>query len=258
METTLLDLHFTTIPEWDAEDEMASVLADRTMVKASEAESKEMLEAMRLELPRVEDLEQIKLLQYAQQLPTPLQLAITPDSDRYDFYLIELPLNILVPNRRLTRLRLRLELGASGQKSDQIIAYDLFPNDAYDVKTIMTGEANLDVSKALKYFLSATGAGAAVASMTDCFGFKLALPFKWTSKYARVQTSDRMSNPVEWYVTDSSIQNGFTGYVIIRAPRDSQVTVAASLDCEIRRDSPFGGVLKAQYKTDSYTYRLRG
>ncbi|AOS84345.1 hypothetical protein BIU88_09515 [Chlorobaculum limnaeum] len=258
MENIRLDLHPTTIPEWDAEDEMANVLADRETVKASEAESKEMLEAMRLELPRVEDLKQVKLLKYAQQLPTPLQLSIPPDSERYDFYQIELPLTILVPNLCLKRLRMRLELEASGQKTTQIVAYDLFPNDEYDVKTIMTGEANLDVSKTLKYFLSAIGAGAAAASMSDCFGFKLELPFKWTSNYAKVQTSDRMSNPVEWYVTDSSIQNGFTGYVIIRAPRDSDVTVVASISCQLRQKGPLGTFLKAHYMTDSYIYRLRG
>lgn len=258
MEMRSLELQITSIPEWDAEDEMVGVLADETPVKANEAESKEMLNSIRLQLPRVEDILQVKLLRYAEQRKTPLKLAIPPDSKNYDFYLMELPLNIMMINQRLARLRLRLDLEALGQRSEQVVAYDLFPNDTSDTRTIMSGEVQLDVSKALKYILTASGAGAAATPLAECFGLKLDLPFKWTSTYATVQTSDRMSNPVEWYVTDDSIQNGFTGHVIIRAPKHSTVNVAARLTCEVRRGGVFGRIRKAQYKSDSYTYSLKG
>ncbi|KKG06147.1 hypothetical protein [Methanosarcina mazei] len=255
MVTTPLQLQPTSILEWDAEDEVAGVLAYETLVKASDTESKEMLDAMRLELPRV--IDHVKLLKYAKERQTPLDLAISSDRERYDFYLIELPLNILVPNQRLVRLRLQLELEASGQKTEQVIAYDLFPNDQIDLKEIMTGEVNLDVSKALGFCLVATGAGAALAPLTEVFGLKLTLPFKWTSQYTRVQTSDRMSNPVEWYVTDNSIQNGFTGHVIIRAPKRSPIQVAATLVGEVRRAGLQGKVLKAQYVSETRIYALK-
>lgn len=255
METTPLQLWPTSIPEWDAEDEMAGVLTDENLVKASDTESKEMLDAMQLKLPIL--IEQIKLIQYAQERKTPLGLAISPDSEHCDFYLIELPLSILVPKQRLVRLRLQLELKASGQKTEQVVAYDLFPNDQTDLKEIMTGEVNLDVSKALKFFLVTTGAGAALAPLTEVFGLKLALPLKWASQYPRVQTSDRMSNPVKWDVTDNSIQNGFTGYVIIQAPEHSLVQVAATLWGEVRRAGLLGKVLKAQYMSDTRTYTLK-
>lgn len=252
---TQLKLRPTSIPEWDAEDEMAGVLSDETLVKASDTESKEMLNAMRLELPK--EIKQVKLLQYAQDRQTPLGQAISPDNKHYDFYLIELPLSILVPNQRLVRLRLQLELEAKRQKTEQVLAYDLFPNDQTDLKEIMTGEINLDVSKALGFCLVATGAGAALAPLTEAFGLKLTLPFKWASQYTRVQTSDRMSNPVEWYVTDNAIQNGFTGHAIIRAPKQSLVQATATLFGEVRRAGLLGKVLKAQYVSDTHTYTLK-
>jgi hypothetical protein len=256
MKTTPLALQPTTIPEWDAEDEMAGVLSGAALLKADELESKAMLDAMRLELPKVQYLEQVKLRRYAQQRRTPLKLTIEPDSAHYDFYLIELPLNILAPKQRLCRLRVQLRLDAGMQSPEQPVAYDLFPNDQTDLKTIMTGAVNLDVSKALKYILTAVGAGAP-ALPADAFGFKLALPFKWTSAYTRVQTSDRMSNPVEWYVTDQAIQNGFTGHVIIRAPKHAQVKVAATLACEVRKTGLLGRILKAQYISDAHIYPLK-
>jgi len=255
METTPLQLRSTSIPEWEAEDEMAAVLAYETVEKASDTEAKEMLDAMRLELPRV--IDQVKLLEYAQEHNMPLDQAIIPDSKHYDYYLIELPLNILVPNQRLVRLRLLLELEASKQKTEDIVAYDIFPNDQTDVKEIITGEVNLDVSKALGFCLAATGAGLASVPLTEAFGFKLAIPFKWTSQYARVQTTDRMSNPLEWYITDSSIQNGFTGYAIIRAPKKSRVRVNATIAGEVRRADLLGKVLKAQYMSDTCAYDLK-
>ena len=255
MEMTQLELEPTSVPEWDAEDELSSVLIGETLVKADNKQSKENLNKMRLELPKV--IDQVKLLQYAKERQTPLALAIPPDSKNYDFYLIEIPLNILVIDRRLVRLRLTLNILTAGQNSEPAVAYDLFPNDQSDLKTIMTGGATLDVSKALRYILAATGTGEAAAPIAECFGLKLDLPFKWTSEQALVQTSDRLSNPVDWYVTDGSIQNGFTAHAIIRAPKGCQVSVDSMLECEIRRTGLLGKILKAQYKSHPHTYSLK-
>jgi hypothetical protein len=248
MKMAPLALRPTAVPEWDAEDEVASVLAYSALAKASDAESKEMLDALRLEFPNVENIESVKLRQYARQRQTPLELNLPPDDEHYDFYLIELPLNILAPKQRLTRLRVRLDLGADGQKSGKVAAYDLFPHDQTDLKTIATGEVSLDISNALK-FIPAVG-----TVLTEVFGFKLSMPIKWTSTSITMHTSDRMSNPVEWYIIDNSIQNGFTGYLIIRAPKNSKVNIVAGLTCEVRKPGPFGKFLKAQYVTDSRTY----
>lgn len=248
METTSLELHPTSIPEWDAEDEMTSVLARERLVKASDAESREMLERTRLDLPLAINWKE--LLQFAEHRQTPLALTIPPDSSRYSFYLIDLPLNIMVINQHLARLRLRLDLEAPGVNADQLAAYDLFPRDESDTKTILTGEISLDVSKSLEFLTMK-------APLTGGFGFKLALPFKWTTTHPRVQTSDRMSNPVEWYVTDESIENGFTSHVIIRAPRTATVTVDATLVCDVRRAGLLGRILKAHFETISRRYTLK-
>ena len=255
MQTTPIELEPTSIPEWDAEDEIAGVLEGGILERASAMEAREMLEHMQVDLPR--DILWTELHEYAEHRKIPLELTIPPNSKHYAFYQIELPLNILVTEKqRMVRLSLKLDLGTRGKGHEQIVAYDLFPTDQFYLKTIMTGEVNLDVSRALKYILTLTGAGAAEVPLTECFGFKLTHPFKWKSMHVSVRTSDRMSNPVKWYVTDESIQNGFTGYVIIRAPKRSIVNVTATLTCELRKAGMLGRILKSQYVSKSRTFTL--
>jgi hypothetical protein len=257
MENTLLEFQPTSVAEWDEEDEMVGVLAGEMLVKADDAEARTMLNAVILNLPR--QIDQVELIAYAAQRPTPLGLDLPPDSGRSDFYLVEMPLNILVPGpRRLVKLRLSLDLQLVGAAGGDAVAYDLYPKDTTDVKTILTGDASLDVSKALKFALGVIPAGAAAAPLADCLGLKLDLPFKWSAKYAQVQTTDRLSNPVEWYVTDGDIQNGFTADVIIRAPRGASVQVSATVTFELRWPGPLGNVLKAQYVNKASLFPLQG
>jgi len=251
-----LQLIPVTIPEWDDNDEMENVLSSEVLEKADEAECRKMLDAVRLEFPNVDDLPHVKLLEFAQQYKTPLELDLPPDIERYDFHLVELPLNILTPNHRLTRLRIKLDFGVHNQQSAKAVAYDLFPKDQSDVKEIMNGGVKLDLSKALKFMLHAVGAGSA-SPLTDALEIKLDIPLKWRSAYTTIQTTDRLSNPVEWNITDNAIANGFTGYVIIQAPKDAEVSISAELNCELRKTGVLGKILKAQYRTDLHTYLLR-
>lgn len=255
MERISLELQPTSVPEWDAEDDFARVLADETLVKADDAQAREMLDEMKLDLP--EQIAQTELVAYAAQHQTPLGL-IPADSAQYDFHLVKMPLNILITERlRLVRLRLRLGLQVDGAASGQAVAYDLYPKDESDQETILSGGVNLDVSKALKFALTAIPATTAAAPLADCLGLKLDLPFKWVSTYAQVQTTDRLSNPIEWYVTDSAIQNGFTASVIIQSPKGSLVSVAAALACELRRAGPLGQILKAQCEMRKRVFPLQ-
>jgi len=255
MERTSLELQPTSVPEWDAEDAFAGVLAGETLVKADEAQAREMLDEMTLNLPQ--QLAQTELVAYAAQRRTPLGL-LPADSARYDFHLVEVPLNILIAERlRLVRLRLRLELHADGAAPEQAVAYDLYPKDESDQATILSGSVSLDVSKALKFALTAIPAAGVAAPLADCLGLKLDLPFKWTSTYAQVQTTDRLSNPLEWYVTDKAIQNGFTAGVIIQSPKGSAVSVTAALACELRRAGLLGHILKAQYEMRQRVFPLQ-
>ncbi len=245
-----------TIPEWDDVDEMEYVLSSEVVEKADEAECKKMLDAVRLEFPKVDDLPHVKLLQYAQQHETPLSEILPADIEHYDFYLVELPINILTPNQRLTRLRVTLTLELQNQQSANTVAYDLFPKDQTDVKEIMNGGVKLDLSQALKFVLNAGGAGPATA-LADALDIKIEIPLKWTSATTTIKTTDRLSNPVEWDITDNAIQNGFTGYVIIQAPKDAEVSIAAELVGELRKTGLLGKILKVRYRTDARNYLLR-
>ena len=62
----------------------------------------------------------------------------------------------------------------------------------------------------------------------------------------QIATSDRNSNPAEWYVTDEEIANGFVAYLIVRAPKAAGVRVRAALAGELRRQGPLG-LLKGRF-----------
>jgi hypothetical protein len=257
MEKLRLDLEPTSVPEWDAEDELAGVLADDMLVKADETQAREMLDKTLLELPAA--LDWVELITYAQQHKTPGGLEVPPDSGNYSFYSVQIPLTIILAgDHRLVRLRLQLELQAEQKKHEDIMAYDLFPTTQVDVNKLASGEASLDVSKALQFVLSLSGATAPLAPLSECLGLKLSLPFQWTSTFVRLQSSGRMSNPVHWYVTDSAIQNGFAPNAILRAPKGATVTVSATLIGELRHAGPFGRFFKTQFQPPQpRTYVLR-
>jgi hypothetical protein len=244
-----VDLHLepADIAEWEAEDIAAGVLAPVAL--ATENEARSLLEGIRLSLPS--DIIHTELVGYAAERQTPLAEAIKADSLRFDFHLIELPLNVLVPHDRLVRVRLRLDLGREDSDAEERlpVAYDLFPADTWDDKLFDLGTLSVDVTKAFNFVCP--------VPIGDVLGLKLSVPLKWRSQYVRVRTSDRMSNPVEWYVTDQRIEHGFTAYVILRASKGSVVTLNAELACELRAKGPLGGLTKARYRSDKHTYRLR-
>jgi hypothetical protein len=262
METLRIGLEPASMPEWDAEDELDTVLAEEAPVAADPATAKEMLEKMVVELPKA--LAWTELIGAATRhkvagLEIPHD-GERSDAERYDFYLSEIPLTLIMPgDQRLVRLRLDLTFAADGKRSDELLAYDLFPTTQVDVKTLMTGEASLDVSKALQFALVASGAGAPFALLAKSLGLNLSLPFKWTSNVVRVQSSGRMNNPISWYVTDSAIQNGFSAAAIVRVPKHTKFTVAATLLGDLRewRLLPLPRWWKAPFKQpEPHTYTI--
>jgi len=246
----------TSVPAWDHEDEASSVLGGPELVSASEEQARQMLDQMTLELPAA--LDSVELVHYAQQHRVAGGLQIPPDSAHCSFYVFEAPLSIILTGgQRLVRLRLNLDLHAQNPNFGEVVAYDVFPPSQVDVKKLASGEVNLDISKALQFVLTASGA-AAVAPAVQCLGFKLNLPFQWNTLAVKLQSSGRMSSRVEWYVTDASIQRGFAPAAILRAPRGTPVIVDATLAGELRAAGPAGWILKTQFSPlKSHQYVLR-
>ncbi len=214
----------TYIPEWDAEDELLAVLSEEVIEKASPEEAKEMLRKVRIELPP--RLEWYELREYIRKRSLPWELNLPPKDRLYNYYFIELPLNILLTEKyRLVRLLLSLELNPA-----QAVAYDLFPSDKIELKPILSGEVSLDVSKALRFVQVGD-------HLSQSLGLKISIPFKWYSTEIYINTSDRLSNPVEWYIRDNSIQKGFTAYLIIQAPPNEKTVINARLFFDVRKES---------------------
>ena len=234
----------TTVPEWEAEDMMAGRLASE-LRPADPDEARGMLEDLRLGFPAV--LDHRELAEYSAARGTPLAAELLPDTGRFAFHLVEIPLSILVPEgRRLVRLRLRTELEAGD--GEPAVAYDLFPPDRWRDVVHDAGELSLDVAKALTFVCP--------APIGETLGLKLSLPLRWRTREVQVRTTDRLSNPVEWYVRDSAISEGFTAYLIVRAPKGAVVTVRAHLVCELRRPGPLGRILRASFRSGEERYVL--
>lgn len=233
-------------PEWDADDEMASVLGDDAPVAADDGQAAQMFAKSTIALPRA--LDWTELVDYARRKGTG-EFEIPGNADRYNFYSVEVPLTTIVGDgQRLVRIRLELAFTLAGVDSDDVVGFDLFPTTDTDVRTIASGEASLDIGEGLQFLLLATPA-AALAPAAKSLGLKLSLPFKWTTQYATIQSSGRLSNPTMWYVTDEAIQSGFSPRVIIRARKGNAVGVSAVLSGDLRERGALGTTLKAQFKT---------
>jgi len=243
MSDTLLTLRVTSVPEWEAEDLVRGVLGPAVAL-ASDEQAKAMLSEINIGLPV--DILHEDLATYAGSQKASFQIPDGVETANYDFYVIQVPLNILVPEGRITRLRLSLHLVTGG--AGGALAYDLFPPDKWDVSTLKAGEVKLDVSKALGFVCPA---------VADCLGVNLQFPIQWTVHNTSIRTTDRMSNPVQWYVTDRSVEHGFSGAVIARVPKGADLTVEAGMVGEIRKSGPLGRLLKARFASDTRIYPVK-
>lgn len=226
------------IVEWDAEDLVAGHLsaeldpADRDAARA-------MLDGVRLALPDAVDHR--NLVDYSAARGTPLDESLVPDLARFDFHLVELPLAILVPeSRRLVRLRLGVRITGG-------VAYDLFPRDDWADVEHNIGQVSLDVAKGLTFVAPPLG---------EALGLTLEHPLRWKTRTVRVRTTDRLSNPVEWYVTDRAVNEGFTAHLIVRSAKGDPPTLHTTVACELRKSGPLGRVMKATYLSGDHSYRL--
>ena len=241
-----LVLEPTAVPEWDTEDLLFSDLATAAEdVSADEARAK--FSEVTLAFPTA-CLDR-DLVAYAQAESTPLGPEIVAAAQQFDFHLMELPVNILVPPRQ-TLARLQVNLTAEpANGTGTVLSYDIFPKDSFKMVEHDIGSVSVDVSKALM-FLGPVG-----KAVSDVLGLKLSVPIKWDSLSVSVRTTDRLSNPVRWDVVDEAINQGLTTYVIWRAPKGSTVTVKAALLGELRWGL-LGRLRKARFRTDDQEYSV--
>jgi hypothetical protein len=243
MKESPITMHPAEIMGWEAEDLVSSVLGENPE-PANDEEVRAMLNQLRISLPR--QIQRAELVSHAAQLKSPLGEGLEPGE--FSYFLAEVPLNILVPeNHVMVRLRLQLDLGGAESGA---LAYDLFPPDQWEVGEKSLGQVDVDVSKLLTFV--------SPAPIAECLGFKLGFPIKWKTLTVNVSTSDRMSNPAEWYVKDESIRHGFVAYLIVRAPKGELVEVQATLACELRKAGPLGRMKKKQFRSDRRAYSLQG
>jgi hypothetical protein len=246
METLRAALEPTFSAEWAAEDEVSSVLAEDTATQADEDSARGMLDELTINLPVA--LDWTELVKYVRNKESLNDFHIPPDTVNFNYYAVEVPLTLIVPpDQQLVRLRLTLNLAAKDSAAPAV-GYDLFPTSHVDVKTILSGNANLDIAEGLHFALIASGVPEPLAGVSKFLGLKLNLPFQWTARYATIQSSARMSNPVVWSITDDAIAGGLSASVIVRVQKGQALTVSATLLGELRR-KVFGVFSKTHFKT---------
>jgi hypothetical protein len=213
-------------------------------------EIREMLNNIHFHLP-VSLLYMQKLSDKLAKENTPLSQEGKPDTHNKDYYLIGLPVNIvLTTDYKLVRLKLMMDLQASSENSaTQIAAYDIFPKDTLTTRQVAEGKFAIDISKALKFI-------PAISSASDVISFNLESPIKWELKKFSIDTSDRMSNPVIWLVNDTEISNSFIAYSIIELPKDNAFSVHARLMGEVHTTGLKGLIAKAQFYSDERKYSV--
>jgi len=245
-ETRVLTLETTAIPEWDGEDAISSTLS-RELQVADPEESQELLNGLRLELPAAIDHQD--LVGYSKAHGTPLDESIVADSKQFSFQLIQIPLTILIPDQtpepsRMVRLRLTVEMTSEG---GPVVAYDLYPPDTTSKTPHDLGVLTVDVAKALLFVSPIVG---------ESLGLELTVPLKWSSERVTISTSDRLSNPVEWYIKDQSIQHGLSVYLISRCPRGEPLRLSVSVVCELRKPGLLGRLTKSSFRSGTETYEV--
>ncbi|GAB1689716.1 hypothetical protein [Krasilnikovia sp. M28-CT-15] len=237
-----VELRPVEIPEWDELDlEQAQLGPVPEEAGATEIET--MLGEIAFRLPVALPQES---LESARSKETPLLVPLEA-SEGHDYFLLAVPLTIIVPERyALTRLRLKLRFHSDAHDAD-VVAQDLAPTTQTVERAHDVGEVSLDVSKALSFVLP--------PAVAECFGLRLAFPLRWKSEYALIQASGFMSNPVEWYVADEAMRNGFIGYVITRSAPGTAFDVAAEVAAEVRH-VVLGRIRRARFLSDKRNYTV--
>jgi hypothetical protein len=110
-------------------------------------------------------------------------------------------------------VRLRVAAGIETADGGGAVTYDLFPRKQSTVVDQHLEDLTTDVAKALKFMAPVVG---------DVLGLKPNIPIRWHTEGAQIRTSDRMSNPPEWYVTDAAINEGFTAAATVCLRRTLQ------------------------------------
>ncbi len=200
-------------------------LSEVEIIKGDPKETRRVFKNVILSLP--DRIDYTELQEYNQKRPTPFSLEIPPDKANFNFYLIAIPLTICIPptsEARLDRFAFTVNL-LPNDSEKQPLPYDLYPTTEWRERLIASGEVGIDVSKALKFVIPEVP--------IDCFNLKLERSFKWTVRRLVLVTTNRLRNPINWFIEDEAIQTGCTPYTIIQAQKNCEVIVEADLQCEL-------------------------
>jgi len=249
MQKIRMDFSPAVIPEWNADAALTGRLGVPS-VKAAPLPVEDIFSAVDISLPQ--EIEQRFLSGFDKNQNTPLEVPLFADSGAYDYYLIEVPVTILVPeDRSLVWFGLALDLKASAPDGSaaKALPYSLFPTTEWKEKDWDMGEMSLDTAKALKTLVPG------LDKVADALSFKIKFPVQWKTRRPMIQSTNRLRNPAKWIVKDEAIQNGFNAYAVVQASKDSTVTVEACLQAVVKKDGLFAPTETVPASRIVYTLR---
>lgn len=242
-----MNLQPAPVLDWETEIAFASRLGEER-AKADDVQARTFFDEVDISLPQ--DIQQRFLSQYAVSQPTPFSEALLSDITKFDYYLLEVPITIVVPeDRSLVCLGLSLDMQSSPQQDPPVLVlpYSLFPTTGFKEKDWDIGELSLDTAKALSALIPGSGAFA------NALKFEIKFPLKWKTLHWTIQSSNQLRNPAKWVLKDEAIQNGFNAYTVVRAPIGVTVKVEANLQAVIKKGRLFA---TAETKQDRLVYTL--
>jgi hypothetical protein len=167
-----------------------------------------------------------------QKLPPQLSSTL----DEYDYYNIEMGLNIILSQGyNLTELRFKTEIYGDDNLSDNVIAYDIFPDDQVKRVTIVEGEISLGVTELFNLVPAPVGTILANLLKVKLNPWK----FSWGYDKIEIQSSEGLTYSPEWLLRYENIYRGFNPTLIIKKKKDIKKIVAKTtinFDLKLPRD----------------------
>lgn len=142
--------------------------------------------------------------------------------EKYDYYLTEIGMNIIVPRGKIEELRFRVKLSEATHvafdrkiSSEKIVALDGFPKDVIEEKHIVAGKIKLSIDKTFQ-FIPVLG-----PSIPDIVNVQLE-PWEFrigNIRKVNVDFSGGLTSEPEWYFKEDGIKNDLRVALVIQKPK---------------------------------------
>lgn len=201
-----------------------------------------------LKKPRIETAPAARVWQIAADQPD-LATAIKATLSTYDYYMVELGLNVLAGEAKIPELEFHIDLVSDSEDRTDAVAYDLMPKDETKEVIKVSGAISIGLSKLLTFVGGPLG-----QALADVIDIGLGpISFSWDWKKYTIDASGPLNYDMRWRLYGTDIVQDFNPFILLRK-RKTVGKVSAFLSAAYKLEA---GLLNAGYaKTAQSTVRL--